>query len=314
MEVSRMSRPPTIRQQRRMLDAIVDSPTYRKAYQDDEFLNREELRPIRLQLELLKPELALTELDIRSTIVVFGSARIPSPEAARAKVAELTRALRARPRDRRLVAGLRAAERLLEHSRYYDEARKFGKIVTRASQDDRRHKKREFVIVTGGGPGIMEAANRGAWEAKGKSIGLNITLPHEQEPNPYLTPELSFRFHYFALRKMHFLMRAKAMVAFPGGFGTFDELFETLTLVQTSKKHGLPIILFGSEFWKKVINFEYLSYVGVISPQDMKLFKYVDTAEQAWKAIRDYWGTHGGMSARKRVSFRPAALDEEEDS
>ncbi|MBI2362373.1 MAG: TIGR00730 family Rossman fold protein [Elusimicrobia bacterium] len=290
-----------------MLDRIVESPTYRKSYQDTEFLGREELRPIRLQLELLKPELALTELDIRSTVVVFGSARILSPEDARARVADLRRQSRLRPRDAGLARSLAAAERLLGLSRYYDEARRFAKIVTKASQAD---KKRDFVIVTGGGPGIMEAANRGAWEAKGKSIGLNITLPHEQEPNPYLTPELSFRFHYFALRKMHFLMRAKAMVAFPGGFGTFDELFETLTLVQTSKKHGLPIILFGPDFWKKVINFEYLAYSGVISAQDLDLFRFVETAEQAWGAIRDYWKRRGGMVGRQRRTLAPAHIDE----
>ncbi|MBI5595320.1 MAG: TIGR00730 family Rossman fold protein [Elusimicrobia bacterium] len=290
-----------------MLDKIVESPTYRKSYQDTEFLGREELRPIRLQLELLKPELALTELDIRSTIVVFGSARIHSPEDARARVADLRRRSRLRPRDAALARSLAAAERLLGLSRYYDEARRFAKIVTKASQAD---KKRDFVIVTGGGPGIMEAANRGAWEAKGKSIGLNITLPHEQEPNPYLTPELSFRFHYFALRKMHFLMRAKAMVAFPGGFGTFDELFETLTLVQTSKKHGLPIILFGTDFWKKVVNFEYLAFTGVISPQDLKLFRFVETAEEAWSSIREYWKQRGGMVGRQRRTLTSAHLYE----
>ncbi len=294
------SRPPTKRQVRAMLRRIVESPTYRKAYEDDDFIDREELRPIRLQLELLKPEMALTELDIRSTIVAFGSARIKSPEEARAAVAALRRRTRARPKDRDLAAQLARAERLLAGSHYYDEARKFGKLVTKASQAS---KKRDFVIVTGGGPGIMEAANRGAWEAGGKSIGLNITLPHEQDPNPYLTPELSFRFHYFAIRKMHFLMRAKAMVAFPGGFGTFDELFETLTLVQTSKKHAFPIILFGSKFWKQVINFEFLAYEGVISEDDLKLFKYVDTAEQAWSAIQGFWHSHGGFGGRPRHSL-----------
>jgi uncharacterized protein (TIGR00730 family) len=303
-----MKRPPTAAQVRALQRKIMASPTYAKAYKDLDFLDREELRPIRLQLELLKPEMALAELDVRSTIVVFGSARIRSPEEAAKEVAAARAQARRAPRDRRLAAALAVAERRLAGTKYYTEACRFGALVTRASQADKR---RDYVIVTGGGPGIMEAANRGAWEAKGKSIGLNITLPHEQAPNPYITPELSFQFHYFALRKMHFLMRAKAMVAFPGGFGTFDELFETLTLIQTGKKHAIPIILFGPAFWKKVVNFEYLAHEGVISPEDLKLFKYVETAEQAWKAIKDFWRGKGGMAGRRRKVMTSGHEDDE---
>lgn len=289
----------TSAQNRKMLKKIVESPTYRKAYRDRQFMDLEELRPVRIQLELLKPEMKLAELDVRSTVVVFGSARTKPPEAAAKALRDAERALKRKPRSAALRAAVARAKKQVQAARYYDEARKFARLVTRASQDD---KKRDFVIVTGGGPGIMEAANRGAWEAKGKSIGLNITLPHEQWPNPYMTPELSFQFHYFAIRKMHFLMRARAMVAFPGGFGTLDELFETLTLVQTGKKHKFPILLFGREFWTKVINFQTLAHEGVISPKDIDLIQFVETAEEAWAAIRAYWKTNG-TKARPRRSF-----------
>jgi len=287
----------TPQQRRKMLDDLRASRTYRKAYQDIDFLAREELRPMRLQLELLKPEMVLIENKIESTIIVFGSARIQPPDEAEAQIAKLGAALKRLPRDARLRTELDAAKRLQKLSRYYDEARRFSYIVTKASQGKGR---RHFVMVTGGGPGIMEAANRGAWEAGGKSIGLNITLPHEQEPNPFVTPELSFLFHYFAIRKMHFLMRAKAMVAFPGGFGTFDELFETLTLVQTSKKSQLPVILVGRELWSRVIDVKYLSEQGVISPGDLDLVQTVDTAEEAWGAIRSYWRRNGMPIAHHR--------------
>ncbi|OIO04114.1 MAG: Rossman fold protein, TIGR00730 family [Elusimicrobia bacterium CG1_02_63_36] len=296
----------TAAQTRTMLKKIVGSPTYRKAYRDREFMDLEELRPIRIQLELLKPEMRLAELDVRSTVVVFGSARTQSPETAARLLRDAQRALKRRPKNAALQAALARAKKQVTASRYYDEARKFAGLVTRASQDD---KKRDFVIVTGGGPGIMEAANRGAWEAKGKSIGLNITLPHEQWPNPYMTPELSFQFHYFAIRKMHFLMRARAMVAFPGGFGTLDELFETLTLVQTGKKHKFPILLFGRAFWTKVINFQALAHEGVISPKDIGLIRFVETAEEAWAAIRSYWRSNGTKS-RPRRSFFSGHSDE----
>ncbi|MBI5245066.1 MAG: TIGR00730 family Rossman fold protein [Elusimicrobia bacterium] len=285
---------------RKMLKAVIESPTYRRAYQDLDFLAREELRPVRLQLELLKPELALVENGIESTIVVFGSARILAPEEMRRQVAGLREALRRRPRSQEIRRRLSVAENLLDLSRYYEEARRFAWIATRAM---RGAVKKDFVIVTGGGPGIMEAANRGAYEAGGHSVGLNITLPHEQAPNPYMTPGLSFRFHYFAIRKLHFMMRSRAMVAFPGGFGTFDELFETLTLVQTGKKKRVPIILVGKDFWPRAINFETLAEEGVISPEDIELVRIVDTAEEAWQAIGQFWKRHGRPGDRRRRSF-----------
>jgi len=289
-------------QHERLIRALLESPTYAKAYQDIDFLGRDELRPVRLQLELLKPELGLTEHHIHSTIIVFGSARILSPADARRRLDRASRRAKRSPSDRSALEEFALAEKLLERSRYYEEARRFSRIVTQASQAD---KKREFVIVTGGGPGIMEAANRGAFEARGKSIGLNITLPHEQAPNPYITPELCFRFHYFAVRKMHFLMRAKAMVAFPGGYGTFDELFETLTLVQTGKKSPMPIVLFGREFWTRVVNFRALADEGVISRADIELVRYVETAEEAWHHIRSYWKNNGGgPKAEGRIPTR----------
>ena len=241
---------------------------------------------MRLQLELLKPELILQEHNIRSTIVVFGGTRIVAAPEAKARVAELEGQLEARPRDLKLGQRLETARRILAKSKYYDEAREFGRIVSRNCQ---LNGQCEYVIVTGGGPGVMEAANRGAYDVGAKSVGMNITLPHEQHPNPYITPELCFQFHYFAIRKMHFLMRAKALVAFPGGFGTFDELFETLTLVQTLKVGPLPVLLFGREFWQSAVNFDFLAEEGVIDPADVGLFSFVETAEEAWKKIADFY-------------------------
>ena len=235
-------------------------PAYALAFADDDFLCRDELRPIRLQLELLKTEMALTEANVQSTVVMFGGARIPSPEnkaSARTKTLE----------------GL---------SKYYAEAQEFAKICTLKSLETGG---REYVVCTGGGPGVMEAGNRGADEVGGKSIGLNIVLPHEQAPNQYVTPEFSFNFHYFAIRKMHFLMRAKAITVFPGGFGTLDELFETLTLIQTTRMERMPVLLFGKEFWTSIINFEALSDAGTISADDVNLFKFVETAQEAWEHI-----------------------------
>ncbi|HVE13651.1 MAG TPA: TIGR00730 family Rossman fold protein [Elusimicrobiota bacterium] len=288
-------------QKKKLIEALVRAPNYSRAYQDLSFLGREELRPVRLQLELLKPELALTEQDVCSTIIVFGSARVPAPEEARKLLADAERAARARPRERAAQLALESARRVVERSRYYEEARRFGYLATRAGQADKAH---HFVVVTGGGPGIMEAANRGAFDARGKSIGLNITLPHEQAPNPYVTPQLNFQFHYFAIRKMHFLMRARAMVAFPGGFGTFDELFETLTLVQTGKKRRMPIILFGREFWTRAVNFNTLVSEGMIAAADLSLVRYVETAEEAWEHIRGYWAKNGGgPEVRRRRSL-----------
>ena len=236
------------------------SPAYRLAFNDPDFLCREELRPVRLQLELLKPEMALTEFGVESTIVLFGGARIPEPankDAARTKT-------------------------LADLSRYYDEARTFARIMTERSGPC------EEVIVTGGGPGVMEAGNRGAADAGGHSIGLNIVLPHEQSPNPYITPDLCFNFHYFGIRKMHFLMRAKAIAVFPGGFGTLDELFEALTLIQTGRMEQVPIVLFGEDFWRSIINFEALGDAGTIAAEDLALFRFADTAAEAVEII-DTW-------------------------
>ncbi len=263
------------------------SPSYRLAFADPEFMLRDELRPVRLQLELLKPELVLQEHEIESTIVVFGSARIPAPEDARGKLEAAEAALRRRPDcpvTRRKAA---AARKLVDRSRYYEEARRFARLVSEAGQRDG---PRRWVVVTGGGPGIMEAANRGSHEVGAKSIGLNITLPHEQVPNPYITPELCFQFHYFALRKMHFLLRARGLVVFPGGFGTMDELFETLCLVQTKKLRPLPVLLFDEGYWRRVLDFEAMVDEGVIDPEDLGIFRYVETAEEAWACIREHYG------------------------
>ena len=262
------------------------SPAYVKAYEDIEFLNRDELRPVRLQLELLKPELLQAEHGVHSTIVVFGGTRIATGEVTQAKVKSLERRLKTRPRDRELARQLTVARRLLAKAKYYDEARKFAALVSKSCQTPA---KREYVVVTGGGPGIMEAANRGAFDVGAESIGLNITLPREQEPNAYITPELCFQFRYFAIRKMHFLLRAKALVIFPGGYGTLDELFEALTLVQTKKMPPLPIVLFGREFWSQVLNFQFLVDEGVIDPADAELVKFVETAEESWAYIQDFY-------------------------
>ena len=239
------------------------APAYRLAFADRDFLLRDELRPVRLQLELLKPQLIMDERGIESTVVMFGGARIPAPEN--------------REHAR--------TQTLAELSHYYDEARRFAHQMTERSLATYG---REWVIATGGGPGVMEAGNRGAHEAGGQSIGLNIVLPHEQAPNSYVTPDLSFNFHYFAIRKMHFLMRARAIVVFPGGFGTMDELFESLTLIQTGRMKRIPFLLFGRDWWEKVVNWGHLAEAGVISPEDLKLFAIVETAEEAVSVI-DGW-------------------------
>jgi uncharacterized protein (TIGR00730 family) len=259
--------------------AYCRSASFRLAYQDPDFLLRDELRPVRLQLELLKPELILQELHIESTIVIYGSARTPPPDIARAALETARARLDSDPGNAEFRQAVRTAERRVAYSRYYEEARRLGRLIGEHSDD------RHCVVATGGGPGIMEAANRGASEAGALTIGLNIVLPREQLPNPYITPELNFQFHYFAIRKMHLLMRAKTLVAFPGGFGTLDELFETLTLIQTGKARRIPVLLFGREFWERVIHFQVLVDEGTINPQDLNLFRYVDTAEEAWAAI-----------------------------
>lgn len=250
-----------------------ESPAYRLAFDDPDFLTREETRPIRLQLELMKPELLLQKRGIRSTVVVFGGARIPEPghkgpeQRVSKKKAEIGKVLQ-------------------QHSKYYEQAREFARLVSQVSQ---KHYFREFVIVSGGGPGIMEAANRGASDVAAPSIGLNIVLPFEQKPNDYVTPDLCFQFHYFAMRKMHFLLRAKALAFFPGGFGTLDELFEALTLMQTGKIKRMPVVLFGRKFWDSFINFEALADQGTISHSDLELFEFAETAEEGWKIIEEFY-------------------------
>jgi len=251
---------------------------YRLAFTDTDFLLQEDLRPVRMQLELLKPEMVQKRLSIESTIVIFGSARIAPPEVAAQRLAQA--------RDAGDEAALRRAEMQLRMSHYYDEARAFAALVTQRS----RQLDTPIYVVTGGGPGIMEAGNRGAFETGGKSIGLNIVLPHEQAPNDYITPELCFQFHYFGLRKMHFLMRSIALVCFPGGFGTLDELFETMTLIQTGKCRKRPILLFGREFWSRLIDFELLVETGMIAADDLKLFHYVESAEEAWALLEGEYG------------------------
>ena len=237
------------------------APAYRLAFTDTDFMTREELRPVRLQLELLKPQMIMDERGIASTVVLMGSARIPAPEAAEESPA---------------TAGM---------ARWYDEARRFARMMTERSMESYG---REHVIMTGGGPGIMEAGNRGAMEAGGHSIGLNIVLPHEQAPNGYVTPDLCFNFHYFAIRKMHFLMRARAICVFPGGFGTLDEMFESLTLIQTGRMKRVPFLLFGREFWERVIDWQALADAGMIAPEDLTLFRYVETAEEAAAIIGSF--------------------------
>jgi len=259
---------------------------YRLAFKDEDFLLRDDLRAVRLQLEQMKPELLLKEQGIRSTVAVFGSARIPEREEAEARLSEAETAARTHPEDPALARKVGIARRMLANARYYDEARRLAQIVS--SSCSHPHEC-DFVILTGGGPGIMEAANRGADESGAKSIGLNIVLPMEQAPNPYVTPELSFRFHYFAMRKMHFLHRAKALVVFPGGYGTLDEMFEAATLVQTGKIERIPFLLFGKEYWERVINFETMVSEGMIAPEDKDIFQFVETAEEAWHHIADFW-------------------------
>jgi len=249
-----------------------ESSAYKLAFQDSEFLLREDLRPVRFQLELLKPELFLNEANIGSTFVFYGSARIPSPDMADALVAAATN------EQQQAIA-----ERLKAKSHYYEIARELARLASQCASD--AEGKRHFVVCSGGGPSIMEAANRGAAEVGCESIGLNIVLPHEQMPNRYVTPDLSFQFHYFALRKMHFLLRARAVAVFPGGFGTFDEMFELLTLIQTGKVRPLPILLFGREFWERVVDFPGLAEEGVISPHDLDLITWVETADEAWDAV-----------------------------
>ena len=258
------------------------SSSYIPADRDTEFLQRDELRSVRLGLELLKPELIQTDEGIDSTIVVFGSARLKEPGAAQQELQRAEADAASAPHDPARQRQVVIAKRQLELSKFYDLAREFGRLVSSTCQIGGHC---DYVIMTGGGPGIMEAANRGAADVKAKSIGLNITLPHEQHPNPYITPQLSFQFRYFAIRKMHFMLRAKALVAFPGGFGTLDELFETLTLLQTGKTDRVVVVLVGREFWDRLINWPFLVECGLISPHDLELFHYAETAQEAWDVI-----------------------------
>ncbi len=261
------------------------SPSFRLAYLDPDFMLRKDLRPLRFQLELLKPDLILEEHGIDSTVVVFGSARVPNHEDAESAMQAAEAALTGDPENHELKRALAISRRLATHARGYAAARRFGQL---AAEFSKANPGRELTIITGGGPGIMEAANRGASESGAQTVGLNIVLPHEQAPNPYLTPELSFQFYYFALRKMHFLMRARALVAFPGGFGTLDELFETLCLIQTGKSRRMPVLLYDSAFWTRLINFEMLVEEGMISPADLDLFQFVDDADEAFQIVADY--------------------------
>ncbi|MEW5796837.1 MAG: LOG family protein [Candidatus Zixiibacteriota bacterium] len=280
-----MSFNPT-RKEKQAVNVLKKSKAYRLAYKDPDFLDSPYARPARLQLELLKAEFGLRQQQVRSTIVVFGGTRIVEKAEARKRVQEAESRVRLSPRNQELRRQLKAARSILAKSAYYDEAREFARLVSAECQSGNG---RDYVIVTGGGPGVMEAANRGAFEIGAKSIGLNITLPLEQEPNPYITPDLCFQFHYFALRKMHFMLRARALVAFPGGYGTMDELFEGLTLVQTKKVAPLPIVLFGEKYWRGVIDFDFLVDQGTIAQEDLELFVYADKAIDAWNYIKCFY-------------------------
>jgi uncharacterized protein (TIGR00730 family) len=268
----------TLKAQSESADALRPESN-RLAFADPEFLLRRETRGIRFQLEMLKPDLAQHAHGIENTVVVFGSARFRSEEVAHAELAKARAS-----GDPQAIAH---AEALVRNAHYYEKARAFGQQVAAYSAEQSPAHK--LFVCTGGGPGIMEAANRGAHEAGGISVGLNIALPHEQTPNPYITPGLSFKFHYFALRKMHFMMRAKALVAFPGGFGTMDELFETLTLIQCKKAKPVPIVLFGTDYWQRLLNLQVMVDEGALSAQDLRLFQYVDDVQDAWNVIRDFY-------------------------
>ena len=272
------------------VQALLESPSYRRADVDLDFLAGDSMRGIRLQIDYSKPEILLEQHHIHQTIVVFGSTRICEPAAACRKIDTLKTALSADTGNRDLARRLAIAERVLAKSHYYEVAREFGRLVSATNQIvSGQHR----VVVTGGGPGIMEAANRGAFDAGAKSVGLNISLPHEQFPNPYITPDLCFNFHYFALRKLHFLLRAKALVAFPGGYGTIDELFEVLTLIQTRKIKPIPVVLVGESFWRQAVNLDFLVDEGVIDQEDRELFWFAEAAEEIWNGILHWHDING---------------------
>jgi uncharacterized protein (TIGR00730 family) len=272
------------------LEAILDNDAYIPAIEDLSFLQGPNARGLRLQLDYLKPQVLLKNHGIKHTIVVFGSTRIVEPKAAQNKVNALNEALDKNPNDRHLIKKLAVAKRIQVNSRYYQVAREFADKVAKSGKGP---EDTQLVIMTGGGPGIMEAANRGATEAKAKTVGLNITLPKEQFPNPYVTPELCIQFHYFAIRKLHFVLKARALIAFPGGYGTLDELFETLTLIQTRKISPIPVVLVGAEFWKKAIDINFLIDEGVIDSEDKELFWYAETADDIWQSINDWYKQKG---------------------
>ena len=273
-----------------LVEGILNSPTYKLAIKDNDFLASNDARGVRLELDYLKAELEIQKHGIEHTIVVFGSARIKEHQTAMQELKEIQEKLDKNPEDRELLRDFYTAERMVGKSIYYEDARRFGRLVGESGEniDDCK-----VVVMTGGGPGIMEAANRGSYDVGAKTIGLNIHLPHEQFPNPYITPELCFQFHYFAVRKMHFLSRAKALVVYPGGFGTFDELFETLTLIQTHKTKSIPVVLVGKSYWEKAINFEFLKEEGVIAAQDLDMFVFADNAQEAWEHILSWHKKEG---------------------
>lgn len=272
------------------LQAILESPSYIPAVEDIDFLGGNESRGVRLQLDYLKPEKLLRQYNVQYTIVVFGSTRIVEPAVAQQKVERLRSELLTDASNKDIQRKLLVAERILVKSHYYEVAREFSQLVAKSGDGpiDSR-----LVVITGGGPGVMEAANRGANDAGGKTIGLNITLPHEQYPNPYVTPELCFQFHYFSIRKMHFVLRARALVAFPGGFGTFDELFETLTLIQTRKIKPMPVVLVGEAFWRKAFDVDFLVDEGVIDAEDRELFWFAETADDVWSGLQNWYERNG---------------------
>jgi uncharacterized protein (TIGR00730 family) len=266
-------------------DAILASPSYRLAEDDVDFIGLPEQRPVRMQLELAKAESILRDNHIRSTVVVFGGTQIVPLEVAEARAAAARQALKAAPLNPQLLRNLARADSVLAKCRFYDEAREFSRLVSGyCNRDD----KCEFVVMTGGGPGIMEAANRGAFDVGAQSIGLNIELPHEQEPNPFITPELCLQFHYFAMRKFHFILRAAALVIFPGGFGTLDELFEVLTMRQTGRMQEIPVIMYGSDYWSRIIDFQALADEGCIADEHLNLLQYADTPQEAWQIIAEF--------------------------
>jgi uncharacterized protein (TIGR00730 family) len=272
------------------VQAILSHPNYRQADHDVDFLNLDQTRTVRLQIDYLKPELVLKQQGVEHTIVVFGSTRLREPVTAQLQVDQLQHQLANDPGNAQLQSQLQIAKRLLAKSHYYKVARELGRLVGTAGDDPADCR---VTVMTGGGPGAMEAANRGCFDVGARSIGLNISLPHEQYPNPYISPDLCFRFHYFAMRKLHFLMRAKALVAFPGGYGTLDELFETLTLVQTRKMKPVPIVLVGEEYWRQAVNFDFLVDEGVIDAEDRQLFWYAETAQDIWQGILSWHQSNG---------------------